>query len=181
MKDMMQDLETLGQTPGCIPLSFGGVMMGPKGLGNELYVVFNTADCEKAGLFKEQSTLNWWAEQSSEAREVMKLAANKKTSVPLKTGLTQIAEFVTANGARGLRVHGNGSDFDNAILAVAFYKAGMKLPWEFWNNRCHRTNKAKMKGLEPKRQGTYHNALDDAKHQARHAIALAKAGIPIFV
>jgi len=181
MRDIMWDLETLGQTPGCVMLSIGAVAFDEKGLGKEFYCVVNTDDCKKAGLFTEDSTQAWWDDQSPEAREVLKQAANKKSSMPLKLALDKLTEFIASVGnPSSIRMHGNGSDFDNAILAVAYLKAGREVPWKFWNNRCHRTNKAKAKGTEPKRQGTYHNALDDAKHQARHAIALNKAGVKVF-
>lgn len=182
MIDMMVDLETLGQTPGCVILSIGCVMFGPKGLGEEFYVVVNTDDSKKQGLFTEPSTVEWWERQSPEAREVLKQAANKKDSVPLKVALDKLSDFVRANGGGKLRIHGNGANFDEPILAVAYFKALRDAPWKFFNSRCHRTNKSKgARSLEPKREGTYHNALDDAKHQARHAIALHNAGVPIFV
>lgn len=180
MQDVMIDLETLGQTPGCVILSIGGVFFGPKGLGNEFYIVVNTDDSKKAGLFTEPSTIEWWEKQDPKAREVLKEAASKKDSVPLKVALDKLSDFIRTGGGN-VRIHGNGANFDEPILAVAYFKALRDSPWKFYNSRCHRTNKAKgPRGLEPKREGTFHNALDDAKHQARHAIALHEAGIKIF-
>jgi inhibitor of KinA sporulation pathway (predicted exonuclease) len=65
---------------------------------------------------------------------------------------------------------GNGSDFDNVLLAQAYAAAKMDYPIRYYNNRCFRT--LKNLGLavqEPQREGTFHNALDDAKHQAKWA------------
>ena len=46
--------------------------------------------------------------------------------------------------------------------------------WDFWNNHYYRT----LKGLAPlikvQRGGVYHNALDDAKTQAAHALEVFK-------
>lgn len=47
---------------------------------------------------------------------------------------------------------------------------GRRAGWEFWNNRCFRTLKGMAPHIKTERQGTYHNALDDAKTQALHAI-----------
>lgn len=182
MKDIMIDLETLGQSAGCVILSIGAVAFDANGLGKEFYCVVNTADCKKVGLTTDADTISWWDKQDPKAREVLKQAASKSDSVPLKQALDDLTRFIhSVCSGQTVRVHGNGASFDNAILAVAYRLALREMPWKFWNDRCHRTNKAKgPRGSEPQRQGTYHNALDDAKHQARHAIELHRLGINIF-
>lgn len=67
-------------------------------------------------------------------------------------------------------VWGCGSDFDNVILASAYRRCGIDLPWMWWDNRCYRTMKNQFKNCvaEPVRRGIKHNALDDAIHQASH-------------
>lgn len=182
MNDIMVDLETLGQTPGCIILSIGAVEFGPKGLGKEFYAVVNVADQKKAGLTTDPSTIEWWEKQTPQARQVLAQANNKKESVSLKMALDQLQLFLQSCGnLRNIKVWGNGSDFDNAILAVAHKAALREIGWAFWNNRCFRTIKGMApKSIEPRREGTYHNALDDAKHQARWAIELAEQGIKVF-
>jgi hypothetical protein len=183
MKHIMVDLETLGQTPGCAILSIGAVEFDPSGkraLDNGMYTVLNTDDCLEHYLHVDaegpNSTLAWWEKQSEEARKVLFQARDPKTSVPLKLGLEQLNKYVESHGGkRSVCVWGNGSDFDNAILAVAYKMASMKPAWEFWNNRCYRTLKNICPGPKAERQGTYHNALDDAKTQALHAIQLIKA------
>jgi exodeoxyribonuclease VIII len=183
MNDIMVDLETLGQTPGCIILSIGAVQFGPKGLGKEFYAVINVADQKKAGLTTDPSTIEWWDKQSVQAREVLAQANNKKESIPLKTALDTFQLYLQECGnLRNIKIWGNGSDFDNAILAVAHKAANREIGWQFWNNRCFRTLKSMgSKATQPERQGTYHNALDDAKHQALWAIELGRiAGVKVF-
>jgi hypothetical protein len=172
MKDIMVDLETLGNTPGCVILSIGAVAFDPvEGVlsPDGFYNVLNTADCMDHYLSKDEETEKWWGRQSEEARQVLRDAEDAKTSVPLKLGLENFNTFVRQyGGQRTVRVWGNGSDFDNAILAVAFKMAGIKPNWEFWNNRCYRTLKNHCPGPKLERVGTYHNALDDARSQAIH-------------
>lgn len=189
MKDVMVDLETLGKRPGCPILSIGAVYFDPLTgeLGPEMYEVVNLESCMKLGLVVDPETEKWWSEQSEEARLVLELASVNKGSyspkkrggtgrgitappnVGLGRGLDIFAEFCGLAGKKEVKVWGNGSDFDNAILAHCFHLAKRELPWEFWNNRCFRTLKA-LSPLKMERSGTHHNALDDAKTQALHAV-----------
>jgi exodeoxyribonuclease VIII len=171
----MVDLETLGQRPGCVILSIGAVQFDPKTgkLGKKFYKVVRTQSCLDAGLAIDEATQTWWAQQAPEARAVVDQALQKKGTLELAKALTEFGKFIAQSGG-GARVWGNGSDFDNAILAVAYHKAGLELPWKFWNNRCFRTLKSlpPARGLKVEREGTYHNALDDAITQAKHALLI---------
>lgn len=176
MKNVMVDLETRGFKPGCAILSIGAVAFGPETgkLGEEFYTVVNTASCHEAGLEDDESTMVWWNGQAEAAKKVLTEAAETETT--LATALAAFGTWLGQFGSRQVKVWGNGSDFDNAILAVAYGKLGRDLPWVFWNNRCYRT----IKGLYPSikvgpRTGTYHNALDDAKTQAEHLCRIVKA------
>jgi len=173
--DVMVDLETLGQTPGCVILSIGAVAFNPRltELGPELYSVINTKSCQASGLTEDESTKAWWNVQAPEARAVIEEA--EKSEVMLEHALIDLRTYLDQFGLSCVRVWGNGSDFDNAILACAYRAAGLEFPWKFWNNRCYRTLKELKRSRSPnKRHGTYHNALDDAKTQALHAVELLK-------
>ncbi len=69
---------------------------------------------------------------------------------------------------------GCGSDFDNVVLANAYTMCGLKAPWNFWNNRCYRTIKARYPEVEFERVGVYHRAVDDARSQALHLMKIEK-------
>lgn len=174
-QDVMVDLETLGQTPGCVILSIGAVAFDTDrmSLGEEFYDVVNTDDCLTRGLTTDQSTIDWWASQNSQAREVVEQA--KIGGLLLEDSLVRFSDYLRRYSLRNVRVWGNGSDFDNAILACAYRACGMELPWKFWNNRCYRTMKSVKNAPSPKRVGTYHNALDDAKTQAQHMMEFMNA------
>lgn len=172
MKNLMNDLETLGTVPGCSILSIGAVRFDPhlNKLGDEFYVVVNRQSCLDAGLFEMQDTVNWWNKQSAEARKVLDQAGDESQSVPLPLALAQFTDFCKKKP--GTLVWGNGADFDNPLLAVAYYRCNMTQGWGPWNGRCYRTFKNLAKHIKPEREGTYHNALDDAKTQARHFMAI---------
>jgi len=95
-------------------------------------------------------------------------------SVPLSLALKEFNAYLIELDHQTVQIWGNGADFDNSILAAAYRACRIEPAWKFSNNRCYRT----LKGLYPadklKRQGIYHNALDEAKSQAVHAIALLR-------
>lgn len=175
MADVMVDLETLGRRAGCAVLSIGAVEFCPdRGLGKELYVVVNRPSQRELGLHEDPDTLKWWMSQSEAARQVLD-DAEKATAVSVAKALAQLTTFLTPMGLRRVRVWGNGGDFDNAILAGLYGAIGQGPPWDYWNNRCYRTLKNLVPGPKLKREGTYHNALDDAKSQAEHAVTLLRS------
>lgn len=179
MKHVMVDLETLGNTPGCVILSIGAVGFCPVTgiMGERFYRVVNTLSAIDAGLEADASTQEWWSKQSKEAQQVLLDAGSPDGSLNshLKDVLNEFNDFLRSEPFSDVRVWGNGSDFDNAILAVAYKRCGIKPAWEFWNNRCFRTLKNSAPQIKMERSGTHHNALDDAVTQARHALAILRA------
>ena len=171
MNDVMLDLETLGTSPGSVILSIGAVYFDSGGLGDTFSCIIDRKTSLDVGLTTDFDTLLWWKNQSPEARKVL-----EDGGLPLPIALRSFNDFL-AMGGEDVRVWGNGSDFDNVLLIAAFKAAGITLGWKFRNNRCFRTIKNLTKVPEPVRAGTYHNALDDAKHQARWAIIILKSAV----
>ena len=171
MKDVMLDLETYGNTPGCMVLSIGACAFDPYtgAIDEGFYTVVR--DGGKAyGLHRDESTVTWWKGQSAEARTVIGLC--RSTDAPdLSQALDALDEYVSRFGGRDCRVWGCGSDFDNAFIRAAYRAVDVEREpvWAFWNNRCYRTLKSFSVMEIVRREGTHHNALDDAKSQAEHA------------
>jgi len=53
-------------------------------------------------------------------------------------------------------------------LKNAYSVVGEDPPWSYRNDRCYRTLAAICPEVKMERIGTFHNAVDDAKSQARH-------------
>lgn len=172
MKNVMVDLETFGTLPGSVILSIGAVAFDWTELtGEEFYVVIEVESSKAAGFLVDPKTVDWWASKSPEARAVL----TDPACVPVTEALRRFRSWLLGLECR-VALWGNGGDFDNAMLQTAYAKVGIPQPWRYIDNRCYRT--LKNLGLEvPElpRQGTYHNALDDARHQARGAVALLRA------
>lgn len=179
--DCMVDLETLGRRAGCQILSIGACFFtrqGEETVTHRFYQVCRTRGGHQTNLgldYTDDNTAKWWEKQSAEARQV--LTASRKASAPtLPEALREFDAWLslcTKGDLENLRMWGNGSDFDNAILYAAYAACAIPVPWEFWNSRCFRTLKAEAANvLAPKREGTAHNALNDAVYQAEYAAAI---------
>jgi hypothetical protein len=173
MNHIMIDLETLGTVPGCAILSIGAVAFNfhSKELGPEFYIVVNQKSCEQYGLKIDRGTLAWWSRQSPEAQVVLKQSRTGGETLP--DALGALTTYLKQFGSN-VRVWGNGAAFDNAILSCCYASINSRLPWKFTNDRCYRTLKAMMPHIGVERQGVYHNALDDAKTQAVHAMVIMR-------
>lgn len=179
----MVDLETLGTVPGCSILSIGAVEFFPDmmQLGQEFYVVINTSSCEEHFLTTDQSTVEWWQRQSPEAQAVVDEA--RVGGVTLPKALESFNSWRQGLGpVKEERLYGNGADFDNPILRVAYDAAKVKPYGGSYGGRCYRTLKNldellgnQFRAHKMFRNGTHHNALDDAKSQARHLMEIVQA------
>ncbi|WP_010322993.1 3'-5' exonuclease [Marinobacterium stanieri] len=187
--DVMVDLETFGtQASACIP-SIGAVGFDQNGMVPyaKFYITgIDIQTCLDAGLTIDGETQYWWMKQSEEARKEIsrrpivefnehgELILEELPRPTLQEALEEFAHFIDTQtvGRKHVRIWGNGSDFDNVILANAYRAMGMETPWEFWNNRCYRTLKNQYRHITLERTGTHHSAYDDAHSQAEHCIRL---------
>lgn len=159
----MVDLETFATSNNAYIISIGACNFNKEGLCGEFYANIHTA-YKEADFDISPETVMWWMSQSTEAKTALKADPMK-----LSNALRLFGEFI--EGTDG--VWGNGSTFDNVILRNAYNKLNMKCPWHFRKDKCFRTvaNLYPREDLIP--EGTQHNAIDDAKNQARVIIMLA--------
>src|SRR5688572_21045121 len=168
---IMLDIETLGTSPGSAILAIGAVKFGGGQILAEFYQRVNLKSCTQYDLKIDPDTVLWWLQQSDEARiEVTKEVRH------LAMVLRSFGEWVEAAQHTEMEgepeVWGNGAGFDNVLLAVAYGRAGLTPPWKYWNDRCYRTVKNLYPDVQMERSGTHHNALDDARSQAMHLMAM---------
>lgn len=173
MTHVMLDLETFGTAPGSVIRSIGAVVFDLDGnIGNEFYANIDSETCREAGLTVDPKTVAWWAKQSREAQ-------NSLLVNPQSLGFV-VADFhgwFITNGDWHTRVWSQGANFDPALWEAAALAVKELVPWKFYNVRDTRTayEIGKFDDKTIAREGTYHNALDDCKHQVRCvAAAIAK-------
>jgi len=158
---VMLDIETLGTEPGAAILSIGAVRFGPRELGATFHRSVALQSCEAAGLTIDAETLEWWLGQGADAREVL------TGGVPLADALAALAEFY----GDADEVWANSPAFDCAMLETAYEAVGQEAPWAYYEQRDVRTIEALPGAADVDHDGVAHDALDDAKHQARSVAA----------
>jgi len=173
MKDIMLDLETMGNGSSAAICAIGAVEFDLESgaLGREFYTIVNLESSVKAGGVIDASTVLWWMKQSDAARDELQRNGNK-----IELALVMFSEWLDGCGveSKELCIWGNGAAFDNVILRSAYEKTEIKTPWEFWGDRCYRTAKNLLPSVEMVRTGLHHCAVDDARDQARHLIELVR-------
>ncbi|EPB6924503.1 3'-5' exoribonuclease [Klebsiella pneumoniae] len=176
---IMVDLETMGKKHNAPIVAIGAVVFDPAtgSIGESFYKVVCLESSVNWGAVIDPSTVIWWLKQSSEARS----AIVNDDAIPLQDALLQFREFVSDNvagGSKKAQVWGNGASFDNSILRSAYDCIAEDYPWEYWNDRDVRTmvELGQAISFDPKTtipfEGSRHNALADAIHQARYISAI---------
>lgn len=176
---VMVDLETMGKKHNAPIVAIGAVVFDPAtgSIGESFYKVVFLESSVNWGAVIDPSTVIWWLKQSSEARS----AIVNDDAIPLLDALLQFREFVSDNvagGSKKAQVWGNGASFDNSILRSSYDCIAEDYPWEYWNDRDVRTmvEIGQAISFDPKTtipfEGSRHNALADAIHQARYVSAI---------
>ncbi|EHV6339105.1 3'-5' exoribonuclease [Escherichia coli] len=176
---LMIDLETMGKNPDAPIISIGAIFFDPQtgDMGPEFS---KTIDLETAGGVIDRDTIKWWLKQSREAQ-----SAIMTDEIPLDDALLQLREFIDENsGEFFVQVWGNGANFDNTILRRSYERQGIPCPWRYYNDRDVRTIVELGKTIDFDArtvipfEGVRHNALDDARHQAKYVTATIQKLIP---
>jgi len=162
---IMVDLETMGTRPDAPIISIGAVKFDTRGIESEFYRNVDLQTSIDGGAVLDARTVQWWMQQSDEAR-----AALTGEAESLSVVLYQFREWMKPHNIDG--VWGNGASFDNVILTEAYRRLNMEPPWPFYIDRCYRTVKNLYPAVKIDRKGTHHNALDDAKSQAEHLLRI---------
>ncbi|EII4824062.1 3'-5' exoribonuclease [Escherichia coli] len=176
---LMIDLETMGKNPDAPIISIGAIFFDPQTgyMGPEFS---KTIDLETAGGVIDRGTIKWWLKQSREAQ-----SAIMTDEIPLDDALLQLREFIDENsGEFFVQVWGNGANFDNTILRRSYERQGIPCPWRYYNDRDVRTIVELGKAIDFDArtaipfEGERHNALDDARYQAKYVSAIWQKLIP---
>ena len=164
MVDIMVDLESYGTTPGCAIRSIGAVTFD---LDDNTHIEqcfsanIDTHSSIYARLHIEEATHKWWKQQAAEA--VAALEVNKR---PLLEVVDTFAKWYGKINPRSIWCQ--GANFDVVLWEAAARAVNRGVPWKYYAVRDTRTL-YDLADFDPRsvvRNGTYHCALDDARHQA---------------
>ncbi|EEW3509765.1 exonuclease [Escherichia coli] len=176
---LMIDLETIGKNPDAPIISIGAIFFDPQtgDMGPEFS---KTIDLDTAGGVIDRDVIKWWLKQSREAQ-----SAIMTDEIPLDDALLQLREFIDENsGEFFVQVWGNGANFDNTILRRSYERQGIPCPWRYSNDRDVRTIVELGKAVDFDArtaipfEGERHNALDDARYQAKYVSTIWQKLLP---
>ncbi|ECD3769588.1 exonuclease, partial [Salmonella enterica subsp. enterica serovar Onderstepoort] len=180
---LMVDLETMGTNPDAPIVAIAAILFDPQTgeIGGAIfYVVISLVNAMESGAVPDGGTIEWWLQQSGEARSA--LLVDQRSLVD---ALLQLREFINEHSDEKLiQVWGNGATFDNVILRRSYERLGIPCPWRYCNDRDIRTivELGKAIGYDARNdiafEGERHNALDDARHQAKYVSAIWQKLIP---
>jgi DNA polymerase III epsilon subunit-like protein len=161
-RQIVVDLETLSTQPNACIVSIGAVAFTIQdGITEEFFINVDPGSCKDYGLHVDPHTIEWWKEQTPQARKMW-----QENPVPLDEALDKFALFY---GDTSIPIWGFGANFDVVILESAYTATGWnsqrpptnKYPWMFWDIYCLRTM-ANVLGRRLEKTGVNHNALHDA-------------------
>jgi hypothetical protein len=163
---VMLDIETLGAEKPAPVLSIGAVLFdesGPSQHGNErFYTAIDPESLAEEGFVACPDTAAWWMQQSDPARH-----AAVQGDVTVRRAFRRFRSWY--RGVRETVLWANPPTFDHVVLRGAYEHIDYDAPWHPAEARCCRTLDKLVPIEHPDREGTHHNALDDAIHQARVA------------
>lgn len=170
MKDVMIDFETLGNGPDSCIIQVGAVYFDKLTgeLGESFQVNIDAQSSVKAGGAMDASTVEWWLQQSEEARKSI-LAQPREDIVVV---MQKLNEFLS----KADRIWSHAT-FDFVLLTNTLKKLGIKPSFSYKAGMDLRTlvYVANTSVSDFPREGTHHNGLDDAKHQVKYATAALNA------
>ena len=177
-RQVVLDLETLSTRSNAAIVSIGAVAIEDLKIVDEFYINVDPKTCKEAGLHIDPLTVEWWAQQDMEARQALTV-----DPVPLDEALDKFVTFFTGGDQPafgGGKIWGMGANFDVVIMENAMTLSGWnanrdardKFPWKFWDIFCLRTLMNVLDKRLPKSNN--HNALDDAKAEAKILIEILK-------
>lgn len=169
--DVMFDLETLGVRTDSSVLSIGAVVFNSYGLGQEFYVEINP---EQPGRNIDINTIKWWQQQSIPMPINGVVSLRDAFEDFLTNYLFGVSAIENTNnlitGNKKIILWCNGTDFDWGITRTVIDTYGIEHLIRYDSVRDYRTISKLFPDIPKPKTVQKHNALEDAKYQALHAI-----------
>lgn len=166
---IMIDMETLATRADAVILSIGAVKFQRETdyIDDAAFYAICTVGSQ-LNRHMSGSTLEWWMSQDAKAKAIF----SSPDKLPLSQALAQLSEW---SDDEFRTLWANGADFDIPLILHALDTHNLKPLVRYYNHRCYRTMKNEYTMVpQPTFEGTAHNALMDAIHQARHLQAIYK-------
>ncbi len=171
-KAFMIDIETLDTASTAVILSIGAVIFDPKGgyiSPQKFYAVVDLESQLNKRTISASALKFWMTKELDEERQNIFSSINSTLGKVLNSLDRWMYNFRLANDLKDTPVWSHGPSFDIAILEDAYKSVRFPIPWAYNAPRDTRTifELAEFDFKNYPREGKFHNALDDALHQAR--------------
>lgn len=166
MNRAMIDFETLGAGTNACIVQVGACYFDENGINSTLKINFDAEDCQRNGAVIDANTVFWWLNQESEARK----SIIKEPCALEFHALLKLNSFLKP--ADEIWSH---ATFDFVIITEALKRRNIKPDFSFRVARDIRTLTALCPNFDRnsvQREGTHHDALDDAIYQAKYVTAM---------
>ena len=168
---VMLDLETLSTRPNAAIVSIGAVKFcTSKGILSSFKVNIDPVSSKKYGCHFDKKTIEWWSEQSKEARRSWQTDPQ-----PLGVALNYFLDWY---GNKSKPTWVKGASFDYPILENSLRACSFDFPWEYWHLNCYRTI-INFVGIDDRNlksaDSVYHDAVSDCEEQVKVLIPLLKS------
>lgn len=174
MKNLMIDIETLDTTPTAKIISIGAVFfeLATGKTGKEFYQPVDRFGMSQRCRTESSSTIEWWDQQSPEARKVF----TDENRVDLCEALPRLTKFINQNcNSFTVNIWAQGPQFDCVILEDAYSNEFSETPWKFWNVRdCRTVIELGSEYANVKRQKGNHSSIEDCHIQIKNLVAALK-------
>lgn len=176
MNAVMIDLEFLDLKPSAAIMQIGAVVMDMDALTitEELHIDVSAISCIAAGMTVGESTYRWWAGQDlTVLKKHMAIEHTFDDMLEIADATMRVHNFFAAHAPAEIWACGS---MDQPIIENAFEATGLALPWRYYDWRDYRTMREEFGHLviAPDPILPSHNALNDAKWQAQHLLAMKR-------
>ena len=182
--NVMIDLETLSTHTNAAIIEIGAVEFNKQTgeIGEKFNVLINVSDWTKNGRHVDGETIQWWFNQSNEARKRFTEKQETVTYVNLDTALSMLRYFImdcdSVDNDKNVVVWGNGSTMDITILESAYEYFDIEIPWKYWSVNDVRTIVDLNPSIKKNTKfdsGVQHSAIGDCLHQIKYLTSTIKS------
>lgn len=170
MKNIMIDCETMSEKPDGAIVPIGAVQFDllSGNVGKTFYINIDLQSCIDAGLTLSASTIMWWLKNDKESQSSL-----FDCPVSLKVALSSFEYYLDEVNSQECQIWANSRSFDCVMLKNAFNKVGIKLPWNYYNERDCRTLVFFNPGIKKSMVNDLaHDALSDCLFQIKYCSAI---------
>lgn len=164
MADVMLDIETMGFRPECVVLTIGAIKFDPYNPGLEphsgFYQRLNVDQQLELGRTVDESTMEWWSQQTESVREEAFADEDRVALVDFAKDLNKYMVGVD-------NIWAQGPTFDFVIIENLFRMLDVPVNWQFWQIRDSRTLFQVAGDPRKADRAEAHNALADCYYQAK--------------